>query len=182
MPTYAKFMKDIFTKKMRYTDQETINLDVICSSIVQRTIPHKEIEPMRVTLPVTIGNVNIGKTLVDLDKSITRPSGIAEDALVKMDKFLFPIDFFMMDIEEDDDALLILDPETPLEAFILKEEMEINTFSKKIKGIERIYEKAKTFKKAIHDVVKRARPIKRNDKTKTHDGDVDDWIISQRPP
>lgn len=54
MPTYAKFMKDILTKKMRYTNQETIYLDVSCSVIIQRTIPWKETDPGRVTLPITI--------------------------------------------------------------------------------------------------------------------------------
>lgn len=58
--------------------------------------------------------------------------------------------------------------------------MDINTFPKKRKGIRRICEKAKTCKKVIHDVVKRVRPIKRQNKTKPHDKDVGDWIISQR--
>ncbi|CAJ2666550.1 unnamed protein product [Trifolium pratense] len=47
-------------------------------------------------------------TLQLADKSITRPSGMAEDVLVKVDKFMFPIDFVVMDIEEDDDVPLIL--------------------------------------------------------------------------
>lgn len=68
--TYAKFMKDILTKKKRYTDQETINLDASCSAIIQRTIPRKEIDPGRVTLLVTIGNVKIIKALVYLGSSI----------------------------------------------------------------------------------------------------------------
>ncbi|MCI35564.1 hypothetical protein A2U01_0056785 [Trifolium medium] len=33
---------------------------------------------------------------------------MAEDVLVKVDKFMFPIDFFVMDIGEDDDVPLIL--------------------------------------------------------------------------
>ncbi|MCI48690.1 hypothetical protein A2U01_0069933, partial [Trifolium medium] len=33
---------------------------------------------------------------------------MAEDVLVKVDKFMFPIDFMVMDIEEDDDVPLIL--------------------------------------------------------------------------
>jgi hypothetical protein len=109
MPKYAKFMKDILTKKKRYTDQETIMVDVSCSAIIQRTIPKKESDPGRVTLPVTIGDVYVGKGLIDLgssinliplsivkrlgeielkttkmtlqlaDKSITRPHGVALD-------------------------------------------------------------------------------------------------------
>ncbi|WJX18782.1 hypothetical protein P8452_08546 [Trifolium repens] len=138
MPKYAKFMKEILTKKRKYNDDEIIQLDASCSAIIQRTLPTKEKDLGRVTLPVTIGNVNVGKALIDLgssinliplsvverigglditrtrmtlqlaDKSITHPSGIAEDVLVKVDKFMFPIDFVVMDIEEDDDVPLIL--------------------------------------------------------------------------
>jgi len=42
------------------------------------------------------------------DRSIKRPYGIVEDLLVKVDKFLFPVDFVVMDIEEDVDVPLIL--------------------------------------------------------------------------
>lgn len=138
MSTYAKFMKEILIKKMRYTDQETINLNATCRSIIQRTLPQKETDPGRVILPVTIGIVYIGKAFIDLgsninlillsvvqrlsniemkltnmtlqldDKSITRPHGVAEDFLVKVDKFLFPIDFFVINMEKDDNAPLIL--------------------------------------------------------------------------
>ncbi|XP_058781740.1 uncharacterized protein LOC131655956 [Vicia villosa] len=108
------------------------------NAIIQQTLPQKEKDPGRVTLPVTIGNVNVGKALIDLgssiniiplpvikrigdldikntrmtlqlaDKSVTNPCGIAEDVLVKVDKFLFLIDFVVMDIEEDDNVPLIL--------------------------------------------------------------------------
>lgn len=117
MASYAKFMKDILMKKMRYTDQETINLDASCSAIIQKTILRKELDPERVTLPITRGNIYIGKALIDLgssinmiplcvvkrldnielkstkmtlrlaEKSTTCPSGVAEDVLVKVDKF-----------------------------------------------------------------------------------------------
>jgi hypothetical protein len=70
MPTYAKFMKEILTKKRRFNDNEVIQLDASCSAIIQRTLPKKEKDPGRVTLPVTIGNVNVGKALIDLGSSI----------------------------------------------------------------------------------------------------------------
>lgn len=138
MPTYVKFMMDILSKKRRYMDQETINLDASCSSIIQRTILRKEIDYRRVTLPITIGNVDIGKSLVGLgssinlitlsvvrrlgnieiretkmtfqldDKSTTHPFEIVEGVLVKMYKFFFPINFVVMDMEENDYAPLIL--------------------------------------------------------------------------
>jgi len=36
------------------------------------------------------------------------PYGVAEDVLVKVDKFIFPVDFVVMDIEEDIEVPLIL--------------------------------------------------------------------------
>ena len=36
------------------------------------------------------------------------PYGVAEDVLVKVDKFMFPVDFVVMDIEEDTEVPLIL--------------------------------------------------------------------------
>ncbi|XP_039682975.1 uncharacterized protein [Medicago truncatula] len=138
LPTYAKFLKEILSKKRRYKDDETIQLDANCSAIIQRHLPKKEKNPGRVTLPVAIGNVNVGKDLIDLgsninlisysvvkrvgglemkltrmtlqlaDKSVARPMGIAEDVLVKVDKFVFPVDFVVMDIEEEDEMPLIL--------------------------------------------------------------------------
>ncbi|XP_058726118.1 uncharacterized protein LOC131597437 [Vicia villosa] len=138
MPKYAKFMKDILTKKKRYSEEETILLDARCSAIIQKTLPKKEADPGRVTLPVTIGGHYIGNGLVDLgssinlillsiikrlgniemkptrmtlqlaDKSLTSPYGVAQDMLVKVDKFLFPVDFVVLDMEEDRDVPLIL--------------------------------------------------------------------------
>lgn len=47
-------------------------------------------------------------TLQPVDKSIKRPSRIAEDILFKVDRFLFLVDFVVMDIEEDNEVPLIL--------------------------------------------------------------------------
>ena len=42
------------------------------------------------------------------DRSLTHPQGIIEDVLVKVDKFIFPIDFVFLEMEEDKEASLIL--------------------------------------------------------------------------
>jgi len=47
-------------------------------------------------------------TLQLADRSIKYPHGIVEVLLVKVDKFLFPIDFVVMDIEENVEVPLIL--------------------------------------------------------------------------
>ncbi|XP_068498518.1 uncharacterized protein [Phaseolus vulgaris] len=58
-----------------------------------------------------IGDVEVKPTRMTLqlaDRSIKYPHGIVEDLLVKIDKFLFPVDFVVMDIEEDVEVPLIL--------------------------------------------------------------------------
>ena len=47
-------------------------------------------------------------TLQLSNRSITRPYGVVEDALVKVRHFTFPTDFVIMDIEEDVEIPLIL--------------------------------------------------------------------------
>ena len=42
------------------------------------------------------------------DRSITYPWGIIEDVLVKVDKFIFPVDFVVLDMEEDQEIPIIL--------------------------------------------------------------------------
>jgi hypothetical protein len=47
-------------------------------------------------------------TLQMADISIKRPYGVVEDLLVKIDKFIFPVDFVVMDIEVHEEVPLIL--------------------------------------------------------------------------
>ncbi|GJR45462.1 ribonuclease H-like domain-containing protein [Tanacetum coccineum] len=100
------------------------------------TLPQKEKDPRSFTLPCFIHNVCFEKALVDLgasvmlfstytnlglgtlshtrltielaDRTIKQPRGIAENVLVRIGKFVFPIDFIILDIPEDDDVPLIL--------------------------------------------------------------------------
>ena len=47
-------------------------------------------------------------TLQLADRSIAYPRGVLEDMLVKVDKFIFPVDFVVLDMEEDQQVPLIL--------------------------------------------------------------------------
>ena len=130
-PLYSKFMKDILTKKGKYIDNENIVVGGNCSAIIQRKLPKKFKDPESVTIPCTIGKEAADKALINLrasinlmplsmckrignlkinptkmtlqlaDRSITRPYGVVEDVLVKVHHFTFPMDFVIMDIEED---------------------------------------------------------------------------------
>ncbi|XP_006584235.1 uncharacterized protein [Glycine max] len=114
MPLYAKFLKDMLTKKNRYIHSDTIVMEGNCSAVIQRILPPKHKDPRSVTIPCSIGEVVVGKALIDLgasinlrplsmcqrlreieimptcmtlqlaDRSITRPYGVIEDVLVKV--------------------------------------------------------------------------------------------------
>ena len=70
MQTYEKFMKEILTKKRRFIEEETIELEVGCSAIIQKMLPPKFEDPGSFTLLVTIGSLAVGKALLDLGASI----------------------------------------------------------------------------------------------------------------
>ena len=42
------------------------------------------------------------------DTTMEKPEGIIEDVLVKVGKFVFPVDFIILDIEEDSQVPLLL--------------------------------------------------------------------------
>ena len=138
MPSYVKFMKDILSQKRRLADFETVNLTEECSAILQRKLPQKLKDPGSFTIPCTIGNAIFERALCDLgasinlmplsifkrlglgkarpttvtlqlaDRSLKHPRGIIEDVLVKVDKFIFPADFIVLDMEEDKEIPIIL--------------------------------------------------------------------------
>ena len=47
-------------------------------------------------------------TLQVADRSLKHPRGVIEDVLVKVDKFIFPVDFIVLDMEEDKEIPIIL--------------------------------------------------------------------------
>ena len=138
MPSYVKFMKDILSQKRRLADFETVNLTEECSAILQRKLPQKLKDPGSFTIPCTIGSAIFERALCDLgasinlmplsifkrlelgearpttvtlqlaDRSLKHPRGIIEDVLVKVDKFIFPADFIVLDMEEDKEIPIIL--------------------------------------------------------------------------
>ena len=129
MPNYAKFLKEILKNKRKLEDFETMRLNEECSTILLNNLPLKLKDSGSFTILCTIGSINFEKVLCDLgasinlmpfsilqklglkeptpfnmilhlaDRSIAYPRGILEDVLVKVDKFIFPVDFVVLDIE-----------------------------------------------------------------------------------
>ncbi|XP_027351189.1 uncharacterized protein LOC113862299 [Abrus precatorius] len=138
MPKYAKFLKEMLSNKKKLEEFETVRLNEECSAILLRKLPPKFKDPGSFTIPCTIGNSYFDKALCDLgasinlmpffvfrrlgmqepkptsislqlaDRSTTYPRSIVEDVLVKVDKFIFPADFIVLDMEEDDEVPIIL--------------------------------------------------------------------------
>ena len=70
MPNYAKFLKDILNKKMRFAEGELVSLTATCSAMIQRSLPANMQDPDSFTIPCTIGNVEFKKALYDSGASI----------------------------------------------------------------------------------------------------------------
>ena len=70
MPLYAIFLKDVQTKKNRYIHSDRIIVEGNCSVVIQHIPPPKHKDPRVVTIPCSIGEVAVGKALIDLGASI----------------------------------------------------------------------------------------------------------------
>ena len=70
MPNYAKFLKEIMSKKRTLNARGIINLNEECSAIIQRKLPQKLKDPGSFNIPCKIGNSNFDKLLCDLGASI----------------------------------------------------------------------------------------------------------------
>ncbi|KAK8957227.1 hypothetical protein KSP39_PZI000978 [Platanthera zijinensis] len=137
-PKYAKYLKDLLSNKKKLEDICTVQLNTECSAVLLNKLPKKLPDPGSFSIPCSFGDLLVKRALADLgasinlmpyslvkklglgepkptrmsiqlaDRSIRYPMGIIEDVLVKVDKFIFPVDFVISDIEEDTEVPLIL--------------------------------------------------------------------------
>ena len=122
---------------MGEVEHTTVALTEECSAIIQHKLPPKLEDRGSFTIPIHIGNFELDKALCDLgasvnltplsifrklglgevqptnitlqlaDRSIIYPYGMIKDVLVKVDKFYFPTDFLVLDIDNDQDIPII---------------------------------------------------------------------------
>ncbi|XP_009599919.1 uncharacterized protein [Nicotiana tomentosiformis] len=103
MPAYAKFFKEILSKKPKVEDTSVDKLTEHYASI--------NLMPLSIfrELEGEIGEIgSIPVSLQLADQTIIIPEGIVEDVLVRVDKFLFPVDFIVVNIKEIREVPLIL--------------------------------------------------------------------------
>ncbi|GJS56529.1 reverse transcriptase domain-containing protein [Tanacetum coccineum] len=138
MPKYAKFLKGILSNKAILEEACTVTMNERCSAVLLNKLPSKEKDPGSFTIPCHIRHLHIDNALADLgasislmpymmyeklglgepkptrmslelaDRSIQYPWGIAEDVLIKIDKFILSIDFVILDMREDSRITIIL--------------------------------------------------------------------------
>ncbi|XP_058780858.1 uncharacterized protein LOC131654950 [Vicia villosa] len=138
MPLYRKFMKDVIAKKKPTGDEQKGVTEKCGRISPERRIPIKKKDPGAVAIPCTINDINFPKVLIDSGASVSlmplsifkklgigtvrkkgtklkfaehtikQAYGVAEDVLVEIDIFIFPVDFEIMDILEDEETPIIL--------------------------------------------------------------------------
>ncbi|XP_061371040.1 uncharacterized protein LOC133313659 [Gastrolobium bilobum] len=131
-------MKDLLSRKHKLQEFQTVTLTEECSAIIKKKFPPKLSDLGSFNIQIVIGNTDVSRALCDLgvsinlmslsvckslgitklkptmvslqlaDRSLRRPSGIIEDMLVKVDKFIFPADFVVLDMEEGTEMPLLL--------------------------------------------------------------------------
>ena len=138
MPQYVIFMKDILSKKRKIIEEGIVSLTATCGAVIQKFLPEKMQDLSSFTIPCKIGVADMGKALCDsganinlmplsvakrlslgeltptamtlhmADRTLTHPEGILEDVLIKVGKFVFPIDFVVINVEDDKQVPLLL--------------------------------------------------------------------------
>jgi len=71
MPLYAKFFKEILSKRRNLNEHETVALGEEYSVVVLNQLPAKLKDPSSFSIPCTIGNVSIDRELCDLGSSVS---------------------------------------------------------------------------------------------------------------
>ena len=70
MPFYAKFMKEILSRKRKIAKEGIVSLKITCSSVIQNSILEKMHDQRNFTIPCEIGYAYVGKALCDFGVSI----------------------------------------------------------------------------------------------------------------
>ncbi|CAN0898822.1 Retrovirus-related Pol polyprotein from transposon 17.6 [Linum grandiflorum] len=70
MPTYAKFLKDLLTKKRNWNNTNKVMLTHECSALIQNQLPEKLQDPGCFTIPCVTGSKEFSRSLCDLGAGI----------------------------------------------------------------------------------------------------------------
>ncbi|XP_021682985.2 uncharacterized protein LOC110666704 [Hevea brasiliensis] len=138
MQSYAKFLNEILSNKSWLKEYETVVLTKECSAILQNKLPPKLKDRSSFSIPYSISKLNIDRAICDIgasvslmpllkceklklgelkpttislqlvDRSIKYPIVIIENIQLKVGKFFIPVDFMVIDMEENVKIQIIL--------------------------------------------------------------------------
>ncbi|GJS95844.1 zinc knuckle CX2CX4HX4C containing protein [Tanacetum coccineum] len=128
---YPKHIKDLVANMLLTMENEDVKINRRCSALLLNQLPPKEKDTGSFILPCSIGRLDVNNTLADLganinimpfsmykrlgigkletikmnielaDNSKCIPKGIVRNLLIKIDKFILPIDFIILDALEN---------------------------------------------------------------------------------
>ncbi|XP_040947300.1 uncharacterized protein [Gossypium hirsutum] len=131
IPRYETFLKELCISKRRLIGNERVNVGENVSAILQKKVLPKYKDKCMFAISCEIGNVGIKKAMRDLgasinvmsypiyklintgplkkigviiqlaDRSVIYPEGLLEDVLVKVNELVFPADFYIINMEDD---------------------------------------------------------------------------------
>nr|GFB05287.1 reverse transcriptase domain-containing protein [Tanacetum cinerariifolium] len=138
MPKFAPMFKKLLNNKDKFIELTKTPLNENCSAVVLKKLPKKLGDPGRFLIPCDFTGLDNCLALADLeasinlmpwsiwkklrlltlndtkmvlelaDRTISKPTGVAENVFVKVDKFYFPTDFVILDFVADPRVPLIL--------------------------------------------------------------------------
>ena len=127
------------SRKRKIAEEGIVILTLTCSAVIQKSLPEKMQDSSSFTIPYKIRNSDMVKVLCDSGaninlmplsmvyrlslgeltpttmtlqkayRTLTHLEGILEDVLIKVGKFIFPVDFAVIDIEEHKQVSLLLE-------------------------------------------------------------------------
>nr|GEU76133.1 reverse transcriptase domain-containing protein [Tanacetum cinerariifolium] len=143
MPKFASTLKALIRNKEKLSEMARTSMNEHCSAVILNKLPRKLGDPGTFLIPCEFPGMNECLALADLgasinlmplfvweglslpkltltcitlelvDRSVSKPIGIAKDVSVKVGVFHFPADFMVVDFEPDPRVPLILESPTP---------------------------------------------------------------------
>nr|GEU92192.1 reverse transcriptase domain-containing protein [Tanacetum cinerariifolium] len=116
MPKFAPMFKNLLNNKNKLIELTKTPLNENCSGVVLKKLPEKldlgasiNLMPLSIWKKLKLPTLNDTKMVLELaDKTISKPTGVAENVFVKFSKFYFPADFVVLDFITDPHVPLIL--------------------------------------------------------------------------
>ncbi|KAL0311331.1 UNVERIFIED_CONTAM: hypothetical protein Sangu_2427800 [Sesamum angustifolium] len=110
IPRYARFLKELCTSKGKLKGNERVSMGENVSAILQRKLPPKckdpgasiNVMPLSIFESLHVGPLKETGVVIQLaDRSVVYPEGVLEDVLVQVNELVFPADFYVLDMRED---------------------------------------------------------------------------------